>query len=114
MASSGLDGPYPLSNSKIDSVVTKTSAGAYALGKTQDSTFHISYVGRSDDDINGRLHDWVGKYAEFKFGYFPTAKGAYEKECRLWHDFGGPNGSLDNKVHPSKSALSWACPVCGV
>ena len=114
MATTGLDGPYTLSREKIDSVVTRTSPGAYALGEMKDNTFYISYVGRSDDDVNRRLHEWVGKYASFKFGYYPSAKAAYEKECSLWHDFGGPDGKLDNKSHPAKTVVSWACPVCGV
>lgn len=109
MALTGLKGPFRLTHEKIDEVVTQTSPGAYALGR-YDGAFYISYVGRSDDDINKRLHDWAGEYSYFKFDYFPSAKAAYEKECRLWHDFRPP----DNKSHPSKPEGSgWKCPVCG-
>jgi hypothetical protein len=87
MASSGLKGSFALTDEKIDEEVTKTSPGAYALGYTSDETFHIKYVGRSDSDVNDRLHDWAGKYKRFKYDYFGSAKAAFEKECNLYHDF---------------------------
>ncbi len=55
MATLGMNGPYPLTNEKIDEVVTKTSAGNYALGYKKESTFYVKYVGRSDNDLNKRL-----------------------------------------------------------
>jgi hypothetical protein len=111
MPSSGLKGPHSLDEKTIDTYVTLKSAGAYALGKTTDNTYYISYVGRSDDDINGRLKDWVGKYAQFKFEFYPSPKAAFEKECNLYHDF-GPEG-LDNKEHPDRPEnADWQCPRC--
>jgi len=116
MPSSGLKGPYPLTKEEIDHVVTRISPGAYALGEVRNRIFYISYVGRSDDDINSRLKDWVGKkYKSFKFDYFSSPKAAFEKECKLWHDFGGPRGSLDNKKHPDRpERTNWKCPVCSI
>jgi hypothetical protein len=109
MASSGLKGSFELTDDKIDREVTETSAGAYALGHTDGTTFHIKYVGRSDDDVNNRLHDHVGKYKRFKYDYFPTRKSAFEKECNLWHDF----DPVDNKIHPARpSGTNWKCPRC--
>jgi hypothetical protein len=110
MASSGLSGPYALNDATIDKVVTKTSAGAYALGKVgANDTFHISYVGRSDGDVNKRLHDHVGKYSQFKCDYFGSAKSAFEKECNLYHDF----NPADNTVHPARpNGSSLTCPRC--
>lgn len=109
MASSGLSGPYALTDATIDKMITKTSPGAYALGRTNDKgVFLISYVGRSDDDVNDRLHDHAGKYSKFKFGYFGSPKAAFEKECRLYHDFNPP----DNKIHPAcPKGANWSCPV---
>jgi hypothetical protein len=113
MPSTGLKGPYDLTAEKIDEVVTETSAGAYALGKISKTTntFIPKYVGRSDDDVNKRLKDWVDKYPNFKYEYYSSAKAAYEKECRLYHDW---KKQIDNKVHPAKSeGTDWKCPVCG-
>ena len=118
MASTGLGSPYVLTDTKIDSVVSKTSPGAYALGYVKsDGTFVVLYVGRSDDDLNGRLHKWVGerkKYTHFKAAYYSSPKAAFEKECHLYHDFGGEK-SLDNEVHPARPAnTNWECPVCTI
>jgi len=111
MAASGLTGPYPLTNADIDANVTSVSSGAYALGYTKDNTFYIDYVGRSDVDLAKRLKDHVGKYKRFKYGYFSTAKAAFEKECRLYHDF----SPKDNDIHPARpSGSGWECPVCKV
>jgi hypothetical protein len=111
MASTGLKGAYALANDKIDEVVTKTSAGAYALGKSEDETFYVSYVGRSDSDVNSRLKKHVGKYKHFKYDYFSSPKAAFEKECNMYHDF----SNLDNDVHPARPAgSSWTCPRCRV
>lgn len=115
MAKSGLRGSYGLDAETIDKVVTETSAGAYGLGHSKDNKFHFSYVGRSDDDINARLKDHVGEYERFKFEYYPSAKAAFEKECELWHDWGGPEGTLDNKNHPGRPEdTDWECPRCDV
>jgi hypothetical protein len=112
MASTGLGGPYALTDEVINRVVSRTSPGAYAVGHvdTNDNTFYVEYVGRSDDDVNNRLHRHVGNYSSFKFGYFSTKKAAFEKECRLYHDFNPP----DNKVHPARPAgTDYSCPVPG-
>lgn len=66
----GLNGPYALTTSKINEVVTRTSPGAYVLGKTNEGTFYISYVGRADKDINARLKEHVGNYSQFEYDYF--------------------------------------------
>ena len=65
------------------------------------SMFLISYVGRSDRDVNARLHDHVeGEHLSFKFERYASAKATFEKACGLHHDFSPPG----NKVHP-------ACPA---
>lgn len=109
MASSGLKGSYALTESGIDANVTRTSAGAYALGRVKDETFLVSYIGRSDDDVNDRLKDHVDDYDRFKYAYFPSPKAAFEKECNLYHDFDPP----DNKIHPARpNNTNWSCPRC--
>ena|SRR2546430_13897370 len=112
MANSGLTGPHTLSKTTVDAVVTKKSPGAYALGhtRTTDQAYIIQYVGRSDEDLNARIKQWDGVYAQFKYGYFPSPKAAFDKECQLFHDFTPP----DNKVHPARpQGSNWKCPVSG-
>jgi len=115
MASPSLSGPFPLTSAGIDAAVTTTSAGVYALGKldTADNKFTIHYVGRSDDDLNGRLKEHVKLwYPQFKAAYATSPKNAFEMECELYHDY-GIHGV--NKVHPARPQYSgWKCPRCPV
>ncbi len=109
MASSGLRGPFPLTHQGINDNVNKTFPGTYTLGKIKIPTYYIARVGRSDDDVNRRLHDYIGDYEQFKFEYYPSPKAAFDKECLLYHDFKPP----DNKIHPDRpSGTNWKCPVC--
>jgi hypothetical protein len=113
MPSTGFaNGPFLLTAEGIDATATKTGPGAYALGKVdKDGSFIVKYVGRSDTDLDGRLYDWIGEYTHFKGSYYGSSKAAFEKECQLYHDFGGSK-VLDNKVHPAKPAnANWNCPV---
>jgi hypothetical protein len=104
-----------LSNEKIDELVTQTKPGVYALDKTTSGAFKVSYVGRSDTDLNDRLKKWVGKYSYFEFQYATSPKDAFEKECELWHDFGGSEGRLDNEQHPERpNGSDWKCPKCNI
>lgn len=103
----------PLSLEEITRAVTKSAPGAYALGHRKDDRFIVEYVGRADADVGERLKDHIGSYKRFKFGYCSSSKASFEKECNLWHDFGAPDGGLDNKIHPARpEASSWACPQC--
>ena len=109
MPSTGLNGPYVLTAEQIDKVVTKKSAGTYALDKLDEKDkFYISRVGRSDKDVNARLKTYVGKYKYFKYGYSSSAKAAFEKECELYHDWNPP----DNTIHPDRpEGTGWKCPI---
>jgi hypothetical protein len=110
MPSSGLSGPYSLTTREVSRIVSKVSAGAYALGSTKDGVFHIYYVGRSDGDVAKRLQQHVIEwYPQFKFNFFPSAKSAFDKECNLYHDF----NPSDNKAHPARPAnTNWKCQIC--
>ena len=116
MASLEMQGPYPLTGTKIDEEVLRTSPGNYALGDMRDDTFTVRYVGRSDADVNTHLHEWVGvpdsAYKRFKFSYASSVKAAFEKECRNYHDFGGSD-RLNNERHPARpDGTIWKCRVC--
>jgi hypothetical protein len=111
MASTGLFGPYPFTQENINQYVATKGIGVYALDKTTYGDFTVSYVGRSDDDLPGRLGDHLEEgYAYFAYGYFNTAQAAFERECRIYHDFNPP----DNDIHPDRPQGSrYACPVAG-
>ena len=114
MPSLEMQGSYDLTNDSIDKVITKTSAGNYALGRIDkaDKKFIVSYVGRSDSDLNTRLKQHVGKYPLFKYSYASSPKAAFENECKNFHDFGGTN-KLGNDIHPDRPAnTNWECPYC--
>jgi hypothetical protein len=100
-----------LTSTNIDTLVTSKSPGVYQLDRVQEGPFHTHYVGRSDDDVAGRLKKWVGgKYLYFKFVYSSSAQAAFELECHLYHDLKPP----DNDLHPAKPpGTSYRCPVIG-
>lgn len=109
MAAPQLSPVLSLSDAGIDSEVTKTSAGVYALDKTSSGHFTVSHVGRSETDLNQWLHRYVGRYQFFKYAYCSSAKGAFEAECELFHDYNPP----ENVVHPARQINSgWKCPRC--
>lgn len=114
MATLNMDGPYTFDPYTINQKVTKKSAGNYALGyKKDDGTFIVCYVGRSDSDLNSRLHTQLIEHPHkmFKFSYAKSSIEAFAKECQNYHDFGGSN-SLENEIHPDKPYAICNCPVC--
>ena len=112
MAETGLLGPYPLTASDINGEVREKSPGVYALDRSHDDgPFHISYVGRSDTDLNSRLHEHSGKYKRFKYQYQVSPEEAFAKECGLYHEFNPPS----TIAHPPRPLGSkWKCPKCKV
>lgn len=110
MAKTGLIGPYQLSFDGISSAVTRRSAGVYVLGHTStEGKFRIHYIGRSDLDVRETLRGYIGSNTSFKYGYSPSSKAAFEKECDLYHDFSPPG----NKIHPDRpKGSNLECPRC--
>ena len=112
MPSLGMEGSYELDTETIETKVTRTSLGNYALGrKNEEGKFRVAYVGRSDSDVRARLKSWVGKTNRplFKFSYATSPKAACEKECENYHDF-HPRG---NDRHPDRPEdANWRCPRC--
>ena len=111
MAETGLFGAYKFTQDNIDKYCATAGIGVYALDKTKDGNFTVAYVGRSDSDLPGRLAKHLGKgYQYFKYGYFETTLAAFERECRIYHDFNPP----DNDIHPdAPDGTSYTCPVGG-
>ncbi len=116
MATLDMNGSYTLSTDIISEKVTRTSAGNYALGYVDNETFYVQYIGRADTDVASRLKQHVGEsYKRFKFSYATSPKAAFEKECENYHDFGGVEGNLDNKIHPDRPKnAGWKCPRCKI
>lgn len=56
----GMSGSFPLDAEAIDAALTREGPGNYALGFLDGDGFQVFYVGRSDDDVRKRLHEWVG------------------------------------------------------
>lgn len=112
MAKTGLLGPFRLSFDGITGTLTRTSAGAYALGHLDSNgRFCINHVGRSDTDLKEKLCSYIGSATMFKFSYLPNSRAAFEKECELFHDFKPPG----NRVHPGRpSGTNWECPRCRI
>lgn len=110
--------PHQLTHWTVDDQVSSGRKGNYALGYMSEedgTTFIVCYVGRSDSDLNERLHQWVDeeRHPVFKFSYAESAKEAFLKECRNYHDFGGPVGKLGNKNHPDRpNGTDLKCPRC--
>jgi hypothetical protein len=114
MTTLSMNGPFNLTSTNIESIITNVSAGNYALGYVHDNIFTVEYVGRSDTDVKDRLKTWVGKYKSFKYSYSTSPKEAFKKECMNYHDF-GENERLDNKAHPDRPDNSdWECPICNI
>jgi hypothetical protein len=116
MANTGLPyGPFRLTDANVRAVA-KSFPGAYALSREpHPSAFVVNYVGRSDDDLMGRLlcHVGEGRYSHFKCGHAANAEEAFNWECRMYHDFPG----LDNSIHPDRpnglaALLYMTCPRC--
>lgn len=109
MPSPTLSATFALTDVRIDEKVDRVSAGVYALDGTSNPGFVYSYIGRSDSDLNSRLHQWVGKYKYFKAAYSSSPSEAFLAECNLYHDF----DPTDNTVHPARPTNSnLTCPRC--
>jgi hypothetical protein len=110
MPEMGLTGPFALTEVDINKEVSQVSPGVYALDQNHESgPFRVTYVGRSDANLNQRLHEHRPKYKRFQYTYFATAEEAFEKECALYHDFNPPA----RISHPSRPAgTKLRCPRC--
>jgi hypothetical protein len=112
MAETVLSGPFPLKAPEINSEITRKSPGVYMLDRSHDDgPFHISYVGRSDTDLNARLHEHGERYKRFKYEYHDSPEEAFARECRLYHQYNPPS----TIVHPPRPVgTKWKCAECKV
>lgn len=110
------NGPYALTNEEVRRRVDVNMKGNYAFGNTEeDGLFHVYYVGRSDTDLQAEIIARSADFpqlTQFMFSYASSAKEAYEKECKNYHDFMCP--ALLNKIHPDRpDGTDYHCPECG-
>jgi len=131
----GLRGNFRLERISVDVHVNHREAGVFTLGSLAPPSparpwspttgpdpagsvpgeLSIKYVGRSDHDLRSEIAEHIGRYDAFQFEFYPNDVAAFEKECRLYHSFGGPDGKLDNPSHPPRPERfpRMSCPVCG-
>src|SRR5215831_3968013 len=70
MGSQNLSAGFALTDARIDETVRRASPGVYVLDRTTTGPFTVHYAGRSDTDLNARLHQWAEtKYKFFKAHY---------------------------------------------
>ena len=110
-------GPYALNNDEVRRQVVANRKGNYALlAYKDDGALYIFYVGRSDTDLQAEIIARAADFPQlthFMFSYASSAKGAYEKECKNFHDCGGAK-VIFNKIHPDRpNGANYHCPVCG-
>jgi hypothetical protein len=79
----------PLDHRTIDEEVGRLSAGTYALGFVVDGAFVPFLVGRSDSDVNGRLHEWVGVDGRC-VRFAPVARASYGSRRGRFSPLGSP------------------------
>lgn len=112
MAENGLKGPFPLQAPHINGEITEKSAGVYMLDRShEEGPFHVSYVGRSDTDLNARLHEHGARYKRFKYEYHATPEDAFASECILYHQYNPPS-TIQHPPRPFGS--KWKCAQCKV
>lgn len=106
-----LHDPDALTPEKVDAAIRFRTPGFYVLGTMGDNKLMtVSYVGRSDDDLAGKLKRHAGNYQAFAYATAESALLAYQGECRLYHAL----KPSKNVMHPiRKGGNEWACPVCG-
>lgn len=124
MATLNMGFSYDLTYDVIDKVVADGRIGNYAFGYLDNQgSFIVLYVGRSDINLKERIKHGITdvqenpnlRYERFKFSYAESPMEAFEKECRNYHDFGGEEGKLYNRIHPDKpDGYVGNCPVCGL
>ena len=84
-----MSGSFALDRDVIDELVTRTSAGNYALGYMDRDGFNVFYVGRSDSDLRQQLHEWVGIPGQYE-KYASPAKASWGVHPRPGFPVGAP------------------------
>jgi hypothetical protein len=104
-----LVGPVPLNAQSIGSNILPGMPGVYVLGEPhQQGGVAVRYVGRSDEDLAGRLKQQTGYYSHFVYDYAASAHDAFIKECEMYHEW---QHLIPGQIHPARPQGSWStCP----
>ena len=116
MACLRMSGPYNLTPDNIDRFVRPNATGVFAVGYTRESgAFVVRYIGRSDSDLKDALRAHTSdETARFKWMESSSQMSAFDTQCELYHEFGGPD-ALENEEHPPRpNGSRWVCPVCDI
>jgi hypothetical protein len=110
MAYPSLSSTIALTDREIDGSKVRNRPGVYVLGAgTVAGNIVPRFVGRSEEDLKGRLKQHVGGESHFAFAHTSSAMGAYRAECELFHHLKPAN----NKAHPKlPKGTTWQCPWC--
>jgi hypothetical protein len=112
MRALGMHGPLQLSNQAIDEALTRTAPGNYALGYMDGETFVVLCVGRSDSDLRGRLHEWVGAASHYD-RHAPAYKAPWSSRRRAVRPMGEPVPSrVGNCVASSYTSFAYSYASC--
>ena len=113
-----MEGPFQLTESVIDAVVTETAPAVYLIRRIEETGTYAHYkarIGRANGDaLKDELKKWIGSdYRVFCFEYVADNRTAFYRQCILWHDMGGVANKLDNERHPEPdTGFTILCPIC--
>ena len=112
-----MEGPFQLAELVVDVLIKQTGPAVFLLRRideTPDYAYYRGFVGRTGGDLAQALKKWFDSdYRVFWFAYVASAAAAFEGQCRLWHELGGPDGKLDNEDHPRPAGTHLVrCPLC--
>jgi len=114
-----VEGPFQLSRSVIDAVVSDPRPAVFLLRRIATTTEYAHYRGRvgrtgRGESLAGTLARWAGAdYRVFWFEHVDSDRSAFQRECLLWHELDRQEGELDNDCHPRPDGVSGGhCPLC--
>ena len=114
-----MEGPFQLADPVIDAVVKRADAAVFLLRRIEEVPKYAYYRGfvgscTGDEDLAQSLRRWLDSdYRVFCFEYVESEDAAYERQCEMWHELGGPEGKLDNEAHPKPDGSNAVrCPLC--
>ncbi|MCE5299514.1 MAG: hypothetical protein LLG37_01400 [Spirochaetia bacterium] len=112
MAPFKIHGPFHMDRAVIIEKIKRKAPGAFMLGSMNSSgEFVPELLGRSERDVREMIMDNLGKnYKCFKYIFSTTPKGAYEKECILFHTYFQGLHPYNHPLRPS--SLEVRCPCC--